>query len=171
MSTGSIKHNIEITDSADAERFVEALEKAKAESEEGMERLTYRTHPSKDVYLAYGLDEIWRKKLKKLRYDIITNAVDRLAAYEDTGLTPERIRELQNAFNILFESERQKQQENEQLRAQVEMMRETLEKAREALQTIKEVVSSDKNRMYWTANVASKALAEIDKVMGGKEDE
>jgi hypothetical protein len=37
MSTGSIKHNIEITDSADAERFVEALEKAKAESEEGME--------------------------------------------------------------------------------------------------------------------------------------
>ena len=42
--------------------------------------------------------------------------IDRLAAYEDTGLTPERIRELQNAFNILFESERQKQQENEQLR-------------------------------------------------------
>jgi len=37
MSTGSIKHNIEITNPADAERFVEALEKAKAESEEGME--------------------------------------------------------------------------------------------------------------------------------------
>lgn len=52
--------------------------------------------------------------------------VDRLAAYEDTGLTPERIRELQNAFNILFESERQKQQENEQLRAQVARMREAL---------------------------------------------
>lgn len=34
MSTGSIRHNIEITDSADAERFVEALEKAKAESED-----------------------------------------------------------------------------------------------------------------------------------------
>lgn len=62
------------------------------------------------------------------------------------------------------------QQENEQLRAQVEMMRETLEKAREALQTIKEVVSSDKNRMYWTANVASKALAAIDKAIGGKEN-
>ena len=46
--------------------------------------------------------------------------VDRLAAYEDTGLTPERIRELQNAFNILFESERQKQQENEQLRAKLD---------------------------------------------------
>jgi chromosome segregation ATPase len=45
--------------------------------------------------------------------------VDRLAAYEDTGLTPERIRELQNAFNILFESERQKQQENEQLKEQI----------------------------------------------------
>jgi|GEM_PF-7105144 len=43
----------------------------------------------------------------------------RLAAYEDTGLTPERIRELQNAFNILFESERQKQQENEQLKEQI----------------------------------------------------
>lgn len=37
MSTGSIRHNIEITDSADAERFVEALEKAKAESEGVME--------------------------------------------------------------------------------------------------------------------------------------
>ena len=56
--------------------------------------------------------------------------IDRLAAYEDTGLTPERIRayvaELQNAFNILFESERQKQQENEQLRAQVAQYREAL---------------------------------------------
>ena len=56
--------------------------------------------------------------------------IDRLAAYEDTGLTPERIRayvaELQNAFNILFESERQKQQENEQLRAQVARVRAAL---------------------------------------------
>jgi len=43
--------------------------------------------------------------------------VDRLAAYEDTGLTPEQIRELQNAFNILFESEKQKQQEIEKLKA------------------------------------------------------
>ena len=32
----------------------------------------------------------------------------RLAQYESSDLTPERIRELQNAFNILFESERQK---------------------------------------------------------------
>jgi len=30
--------------------------------------------------------------------------IDRLAEYEDTGLTPEQIRELQNAFNILFEN-------------------------------------------------------------------
>ena len=50
----------------------------------------------------------------------------RLAQYESSGLTPERIRELQNAFNILFESERQKQQENEQLRAQVARLREAL---------------------------------------------
>jgi RNA polymerase-binding transcription factor DksA len=35
----------------------------------------------------------------------VQEAFDRLAAYEDTGLTPERIRELQNAFNILFELE------------------------------------------------------------------
>jgi hypothetical protein len=49
--------------------------------------------------------------------DIDKDICDRLAAYEDTGLTPERIRELQNAFNILFESERQKQQENERLNA------------------------------------------------------
>ena len=46
--------------------------------------------------------------------------LDRLAAYEDSGLSPERIRELQNAFNILFESERQKQQENEQLQAKLD---------------------------------------------------
>ena len=45
MSTGSIRHNIEITDSADAERFVEALEKAKAESEGVMERIVMEGTP------------------------------------------------------------------------------------------------------------------------------
>jgi chromosome segregation ATPase len=50
---------------------------------------------------------------------IANEAISRLAAYEDIGLMPERIRELQNAFNILFESERQKQQENEQLKEQI----------------------------------------------------
>jgi transcriptional regulator of NAD metabolism len=47
MSTGSIKHNIEIANPADAERFVEALEEAERISEEGMERLTAYLRSSK----------------------------------------------------------------------------------------------------------------------------
>jgi hypothetical protein len=90
--------------------------------------------------------------------------VDRLAAYEDTGLTPERIRELQNAFNILFESERQKQQENEQLRAHVARMRD-------ALQYYADVKRWGTVNLQYvpTPEVAKKALAEIDKAIGGKE--
>ena len=89
--------------------------------------------------------------------------IDRLAAYEDTRLTPERIRELQNAFNILFESERQKQQENEQLQAQVARVREALRKAREAIKAAWSDGSANA-----AMDKASEALAEIDKAIGGK---
>ena len=78
-----------------------------------MERLTKHT-PVEFGYAEY----VWNGDVDE------QDAIDRLGAYEDTGLTPERIRELQNAFNILFESERQKQQENEQLRAQLESLRQ-----------------------------------------------
>ena len=94
--------------------------------------------------------------------------IDRLAAYEDTGLTPERIRayvaELQNAFNILFESERQKQQENEQLQAQVARVREALRKAREVLYNLR---MDD----YPGFSAICETLAEIDKAIGGKAHE
>jgi len=100
--------------------------------------------------------------------------VDRLAAYEDTGLTPERIRELQNAFNILFESERQKQQENEQLRAQVARMREALKQAGKAIYDLRYTLNYFKNKSglkpYDNMTQAQEALAEIDKAIGGKED-
>lgn len=59
-----------------------------------MDRLTYRAYPSGKAYLEYGLDAIWKKKLKTLRYDRIEKAVDRLAAYEDTNLTPAEVAEL-----------------------------------------------------------------------------
>jgi len=68
-----------------------------------MERLTYRIYPSREAFLAHGLDAIWSKKLKKLRYDIITKAVDRLAAYEDTGLTPEQIQQQEMRIEYLLE--------------------------------------------------------------------
>ena len=61
--------------------------------------------------------------------DRYAKVLDRLAAYEDTRLTPERIRELQNAFNILFESERQKQQENERYKTVLKQAREALGQA------------------------------------------
>ena len=57
-----------------------------------MERLTYWNGISKlNAFLKKGLDAIWSKKLKKYRYEIITNAIDRLALYEDIGLEPEEI--------------------------------------------------------------------------------
>ena len=110
--------------------------------------------------------------------------VDRLAAYEDTGLTPERIRELQNAFNILFESERQKQQENEQLRAHVARMKEALRKARNLLQRYKDHIKSypceckfgldfyGNKTPFRDGEMCERCaeLAEIDKAIGGKED-
>ena len=102
--------------------------------------------------------------------------VDRLAAYEDTGLTPERIRELQNAFNILFESERQKQQENEQLRAQVVRMRELLTKAYDEIEKYKCLWKGSKPsgcdcpKPTALQDEIEQTLAEIDKAIGGKED-
>ena len=48
-----------------------------------VDRLTTRL--SGKAYLRYGLDAIWKKLLKKQRYEIITHAIDRLAAYEDLG--------------------------------------------------------------------------------------
>ena len=62
-----------------------------------MDKLTYREYPSGKAYLNYGLDAIWKKKLKNLRYDIIEKAVDRLAEYEDTGLSPAEVAELAQA--------------------------------------------------------------------------
>ena len=62
-----------------------------------MDKLTYRAYPSGKAYLNYGLDAIWKKKLKNLRYDIIEKAVDRLAEYEDTNLTPAEVAELAQA--------------------------------------------------------------------------
>lgn len=59
--------------------------------------LIYRAYPSGKAYLNYGLDAIWKKKLKNLRYDIIEKAVDRLAEYEDTNLTPAEVAELAQA--------------------------------------------------------------------------
>jgi len=59
--------------------------------------LIYRAYPSGKAYLNYGLDAIWKKKLKNLRYDIIEKAVDRLAAYEDSNLTPAEVAELAQA--------------------------------------------------------------------------
>lgn len=58
--------------------------------------------------------------------NIVTDALNRLAAYEDTGLTPERVSELQNAFDILYKSEKQKQQEIEQLKAENERIKKAL---------------------------------------------
>lgn len=101
--------------------------------------------------------------------------VDRLAAYEDTGLTPERIRELQNAFNILFESERQKQQENEQLRAQVATHVGLLQRASIALYDLmytldfymKEscIVPNDMHKRH--IRQGEQTLTAIDKAIGG----
>jgi len=101
--------------------------------------------------------------------------IDRLAAYEDTGLTPERIRayvaELQNAFNILFESERQKQQENEQLQAQVVRVRETLIDYKtflESFQCTCELSNETYPGVYcercYRLDQAKQVLAEIDKL-------
>lgn len=59
--------------------------------------LIYRAYPSGKAYLNYGLDAIWKKKLKNLRYDIVEKAVDRLAEYEDSNLTPAEVVELAQA--------------------------------------------------------------------------
>ncbi len=118
------------------------------------ERLTVHT-PDNFGYAEYQLKQCADEQ----------DAISRLAAYEDTGLTPGRIRELQNAFNILFESERQKQQENEQLRAQVARMREALRKAREAIKAAWSGECSANKAL----DKASEALKLIDKAIGGKE--
>lgn len=125
-----------------------------------MERLTTRTrYGCKFIGLPPYSNRPEKNKL-------LSNAANKLATYEDTGLTPERIRELQNAFNILFESERQKQQEAEQLQAHVARMREALRKAREAISAWDRVNWCDCDRCK---NMRD-ALAAIDKVIGGKED-
>lgn len=56
-----------------------------------MDRLTYWQPPKENAYLKRGLDNIWGKKLKGHGYEIIVNAINRLAAYEDTGLKPDEI--------------------------------------------------------------------------------
>lgn len=53
------------------------------------DRLTFHVGGTDLKMLNYGLDAIWRKKLKRDRYDVILRAVDRLAAYEDLGTVEE----------------------------------------------------------------------------------
>ena len=61
-----------------------------------MERLTYKFYPLEKAYLVRGQDAIWSKKLKNSSYELITNAIDRLAAYEDIteGISLDRLREI-----------------------------------------------------------------------------
>lgn len=59
-----------------------------------MERLTYRTIDG-HALLLHGVAAIW-KKADPGKYAVLDNAVDRLAAYEDTGLEPEQVVELKS---------------------------------------------------------------------------
>lgn len=54
-----------------------------------MKRLTYRNNLG-EAYLEHGADAVWSRCEA---YDILKNAIDRLAAYEDMELTPEEFRE------------------------------------------------------------------------------
>lgn len=109
MSTGSIRHNIEITDSADAERFVEALEKAKAESEEGMER--------KEI-----IDGL--KDLIKDRESFITEGEPESWKTDTDKIFEHDKQVLEEAINTI----EAQQQEIEQLQAQAARMWEALRK-------------------------------------------
>jgi len=45
-----------------------------------------------------------------------------------------------------------------------------LKQARKALKTCEEIASSEKNQLFWTADVAHKAVKTIDALLGGGED-
>lgn len=60
-----------------------------------MERLTERS--TKDSY--WHVKGLPMFEVQKICHDILYNVVERLAAYEDTGLTPDEIRVLCNMYN------------------------------------------------------------------------
>lgn len=45
-----------------------------------------------------------------------------------------------------------------------------LKQARKALKTCEEIASSEKNQLFWTADVAQKSIKVIDALLGGKEE-
>ena len=154
MSTGSIKHNIEITDSADAERFVEALEKAKSESEEGMERLTDRDYCGMGicggtcgVFADCGQCD-FRHKIN-----------NRLAAYEDTGLTPEQIEAQQQEIDQLKD-------QNDTLSDTVNMFAPYIigKKEAEVVEELKELLTLKRKNAALTADKDEQAerIMELD---------
>ena len=69
-----------------------------------MDRLTYWQPPKENAYLKRGLDNIWGKRLKGRGYEIIINAINRLAAYEDTGLEPDEIPQLQEKYDTAIKA-------------------------------------------------------------------
>ena len=95
----------------------------------------------------------------------------------------ERYYELDAGHSRLFKDFCKLQKENEQLQAQVTRVREALRKAREALDYWRELYGIGLEVLNWHVNGyietfdsfydssgTYKALAEIDKVIGGKED-
>lgn len=63
-----------------------------------MERLSYRNILG-EAYLERGADAIWSKCEA---YDILKNAINKLAAYEDTGLTSQEIEHMKTRMPLRY---------------------------------------------------------------------
>jgi len=180
-----------------------------AESEEGMERLTIRSdiccEPENNIVYSNPNDPEGMYNILDLaeclynggeaEAGILLDISNRLAAYEDTGLTPKQIQEQQRYIKAL-----EKQVEVEGQQAIIEAQQQEIEwLADETIKLMKEnaqnsmraesltaekdelikVLKQARKALYAarvdvltkeTDELAREALAEIDKVMGGKED-
>jgi prophage DNA circulation protein len=111
-----------------------------------MDRLTIRTLYGAEFK---GLPPYTNKPEKN---KLLSEAAERLAAYEDSGLTPEQIEALKQA--------------NEQLQAQVAQYRDAVA----VLETVTEHLENCYGRNTPDTEKAREVLAAIDKI-GGREDE
>jgi|GEM_PF-2187821 len=185
MSTGSIRHNIEITDSTDAERFVEALEKAKAESEEGMESLKTDTdkifeHDKQVLEEAINTIEAQQQEIEQLqaqldewKYEAKCHMDEVAARDKEIERLKAQVDTLSATVNMLAPDEIGKECRHI----------EALRKAREALDYWRELYGIGLEVLNWHMNGdietfdsfydssgTYEALAEIDKAIGGNED-
>lgn len=111
-----------------------------------------------------------QQEIENLKYTLIgvMHSVDKW--FDDVDESVDEVNRAAQAREIALQAIEHLTADKDEQAGRIMQYDAVLKQARKALKTCEEIASSEKNQLFWTADVAQKSIKAIDALLGGKED-